>query len=59
MMKWIFEHENEMTFKISEDFDADCHFIREFETDKWIMCFIGPERVTNMSERGTLLFAWK
>ena len=59
MMKWIFEHENEMTFKISEDFDADCHFIREFETDKWIMCFVGPERVTNMSERGTLLFAWK
>lgn len=59
MMKWIFEHENEMTFKISEDFDSDCHFIREFETDKWIMCFVGPERVTNMSENGNLFFAWK
>ena len=59
MMKWIFEHENEMTFKISEDFDNDCHFIREFETDKWIMCFVGPERVTNMSENGNLFFAWK
>ena len=59
MMKWIFKHENEMTFKISEDFDNDCHFIREFETDKWIMCFVGPERVTNMSENGTLFFAWK
>lgn len=59
MMKWIFEHENEMTFKISEDFDNDCHFIREFETDKWIMCFVGPERVTNMSEHGNLFFAWK
>ena len=59
MMKWIFEHENEMTFKISEDFDADCHFIREFETDEWIMCLVGPERVTNMSEHGNLFFAWK
>ena len=59
MMKWIFEHENKMTFKISEDFDADCHFIREFETDEWIMCFVGPERVTNMSENGNLFFAWK
>ena len=59
MMKWIFEHENEMTFKISEDFDNDCHFIREFETDEWIICFVGPERVTNMSENGNLFFAWK
>ena len=59
MMKWIFEHENEMTFKISEDFDNDCHFIREFETDKWIICLVGPERVTNMSENGNLFFAWK
>ena len=59
MMKWIFEHENGMTFKISEDFDNDCHFIREFETDKWIMCLVGPERVTNMSENGQLFFAWK
>ena len=59
MIKYIWDNEDKMNFIMSEDLNYGAYFIREFETQDWIMCFIGPEKVTNMSENGHLLFAWK